>query len=117
MVPYCGERGRQKESEIHLSQVWKNGLLSSKITLKISSLQFKRKSIWSVSFGELLEMEETLKWFLVLYMVQKLLVQVFPVLRPYLGVLFILWLEFSVFRCLNTSEKRNNLHLFFTTQD
>lgn len=62
-------------------------------------------------------MEETLKWVLGLYMVQKLLVQVFPVLRPYVGVLFILWLELSVFRCINISEKRKNLDLFFTTKD
>lgn len=62
-------------------------------------------------------MEETLKWFLVLYMVQKLLVQVFPVLRPYVGVLFFLWLELSMSRCINMSEKRKNLHLFFTTKD
>lgn len=62
-------------------------------------------------------MEETLKWFLGLYVVQKLLAQVFPVLRPYVGVLFILWLELSVFRCINISEKRKNLHLFFTTKD
>lgn len=62
-------------------------------------------------------MEETLKWFLGLYVVQKLLAQVFPVLRPYVGVLFILWLELSVFSCINISEKRKNLHLFFTTKD
>lgn len=55
-------------------------------------------------------MEETLKWFLGLYVVQKLLVQVFPVLRPYVGVLFILWLELSVFRCINISEKRKNIY-------
>lgn len=26
-------------------------------------------------------------------------------------------LELSVFRCINTSEKRKNLHLFFITKD
>lgn len=92
-------------------------MLFSKITLKISSLQVERKPMSSVHFGGLLEMEETLKWFLVLYVVQKLLVQVFPVLRPCVGVLFIFWLELSMFRCINTSEKRKNLHLFFTTKD
>jgi len=56
------------------------------------------------------------KLILVLYALQKLLMQVCPVLKSYLGVLFVLWLESRTYRCINTSENRKNLNLFFTTK-
>lgn len=46
--------------------------------------------MWDVHSGGLLGMDKTLKRVLVLYIVQKLVVQVFPVLKPYVGVLSIL---------------------------